>query len=73
MENARKIGYDISGQICNRTLYEYLGIEFSLTPNEMEKVFWDGASAGAVMPSADKMLGYLYKKGVRTGVISNLR
>lgn len=72
VENARKIGYDISGQICNRTLFEYLGIEFSLTPNEMEKVFWHGASAGAVMPGVDKMLGYLHKKGIRSGVISNL-
>lgn len=32
IENVRKIGYDISGQIGNRALYDYLGIEFSLTP-----------------------------------------
>lgn len=71
-ENVRKIGYDISGQICNRTLYEYLGIEFSLTPVEMETVFWNRASAGAVMPGADKMLKYLIENGIRSGVISNL-
>ncbi len=35
----RKQGYDISGQIANRTLYDYLGIEFSLSPVEMENVF----------------------------------
>ena len=72
VENVRKIGYDISGQICNRTLYEYLGIEFSLTPVEMETVFWDGASAGAIMPGTDKMLRYLYENEIRSGVISNL-
>ena len=72
IESVRKIGYDISGQIGNRALYEYLGIEFSLTPLEMETVFWNGASMGAIMPDADKMLDYLNKNGIRTAVISNL-
>lgn len=72
VENVRKIGYDISGQIANRALYDYLGIEFSLTPLEMETVFWNGASMGAIMPDADKMLDYLNEKGIRTAVISNL-
>lgn len=68
----RKHGYDISGQIANRTLYDYLGIEFSLSPVEMEAVFWDNASSGAIMPGADKMLDYLNENGIRTAVISNL-
>ena len=59
IERVRKLGYDISGQVGNRFLYEYLGIEFSLSPLEMETVFWDGASAGAMMPEADKMLDYI--------------
>lgn len=46
----REYGYEISGQIANKTLYDYLGIEFSLIPSEMETVFWDSASAGAIMP-----------------------
>lgn len=68
----RKQGYDISGQIANRTLYDYLGIEFSLSPVEMETVFWDNASAGTIMPGTDKMLDYLNENGIRTAVISNL-
>lgn len=68
----RKQGYDISGQIANRTLYDYLGIEFSLSSVEMENVFWDNASSGAIMPGADKMLDYLNENGIRTAVISNL-
>ncbi len=72
VENVRKTGYDISGQIANRALYEYLGIEFSLTPLEMETVFWKAASIGAVMPGADKVLEYLFERGIRTAVISNL-
>lgn len=72
IENIRKIGYDIGGQTGNKVLYEYLGIEFSLTPLEMETVFWNGASAGAVMPNSDKMLDYINRNGIRTAVISNL-
>ncbi len=68
----RAYGYDIGGQIGNRALYEYLGIEFSLTPLETETVFWDAASSGAVMPDTDKMLDYLNSVGIRTAVISNL-
>lgn len=68
----RKYGYDISGQIANRALYDYLGIEFSLSPVEMETVFWDNASSGAIMPSANKMLDFLNANGIRTAVISNL-
>ena len=72
IENIRKIGYDIGGQVCDKVLYAYLGIEFSLTPLEMETVFWNGASMGAIMPEADKMLDYINKKGIRSAVISNL-
>ena len=72
IESIRKIGYDISGQVGNRVLYEYLGIEFSLTPLEMETVFWNGASMGAVMPDTDKMLNYINENGIRSAVISNL-
>ena len=72
IENVRKIGYDISGQVGDRVLYESLGIEFSLTPLEMETVFWNGASMGAMMPDADKMLDYVNESGIRSAVISNL-
>lgn len=72
IENVRKIGYDISAQVGNRVLYEYLGIEFSLSTLDMETVFWNGASSGAVMPDTDKMLDFINKNGIRSAVISNL-
>lgn len=72
IDGLRKMGYDICGQVANRVLYESLGIEFSLTPLEMETVFWNAASMGAVMPDADKMLDYLNENGIRSAVISNL-
>ena len=72
IDGIRKMGYDICGQVANRVLYESLGIELSLTPLEMETVFWNAASMGAVMPDADKMLDYLNENGIRSAVISNL-
>ena len=68
----REYGYEISGQIANKALYDYLGIEFSHTSTEMETVFWDSASIGTIMPDADKMLDSINEKGIRTAVISNL-
>jgi len=68
----RRYGYDIGGQTGNKALYDYLGIEFSLTPLEMETVFWDAASMGDIMPGTDKMLDSLNAMGIRTAVISNL-
>ncbi len=72
IENVRRIGYDVCGQVGDKVLYEYLGIEFSLTPLEMETVFWTAASAGAIMPDADKMIDYINANGIRSAVISNL-
>lgn len=68
----RKTGYEISAQAGNKALYEYLGIEFSLTPLQMETVFWNGASMGAIMPNADKMLDYINENGIRSAIFSNL-
>lgn len=63
---------DISAAVADRTASELLNIEFALTPLERQIVFWTAASKGAVMPEADKMLDYLNKKKIRTGVISNI-
>jgi len=72
IESIREHGYDICGQIGNRVLYEYLGIEFSISPLEMETVFWNGASKGTVVPDADKIIDYINKNEIRNAVISNL-
>lgn len=72
IESVRKIGYDIGGQVGNRVLYESLGIDFSLSPVEMETIFWDAACPGAAMPGAGAMLNYINKNRIRSAVISNL-
>ncbi len=72
VESVRKMGYEICAQAANRTLYEYLGMTLSLTPLEMEVVFWDGASAGGIIPHTAEMLDYINAKGIRSAVISNM-
>ena len=69
-ENVRKIGYDISGQICDRALYEYLGIEFSLSPLEMETIFSDRRLMSSSVTIATSMMSIPFPFGaVRAAVI----
>lgn len=72
IEAVRSQGYDITGQVGNRALYDYLGIKFDLSPVEIETLFWDAASSGAIVPNTDTILDYLNENGIRTAVISNL-
>lgn len=50
---------------------EYMGISFSVSLEEAEKIIMNGISKGGVMPYAGEMLDFLDSKGIRTGVISN--
>ncbi len=65
-------GLEIPSQSFQRLLYGSLGIEFDMSPLEMEEVFWNGCSDCAAMPGAAEMLEGLHARGIRTGVISNL-
>jgi putative hydrolase of the HAD superfamily len=53
-------------------LYESLQITLDAAPAEIERLYWDNASPGAVIPGAPEMLAYLKQQGIRTGVISNI-
>lgn len=69
---ARAGGFELHNFAFQRLLYESLGIEFSLSWAQAERVFWDGMSPGAVMPGAREMLLSLQALGIRTGVVSNI-
>ncbi len=71
-ETVRRLGYEASVQTSDRIVFESLGIELDLTPLEAEIVFWNAASPGFLMPGADRMIEYLNRTGIRSGVISNL-
>lgn len=68
----RKSGIEIHEWQFMRLIYEYLGIQFGISYEELEEIEWDAASEGAVMPHAEQMLNYLNANGIRTAVISNI-
>lgn len=68
----RKSGIEIHEWQFMHLVYEYLGIQFSISYEELEEIEWNAASAGAVMPHAEQMLSYLSENSIRTAVISNI-
>ena len=53
-------------------LYETVGIKLSLTPAEIDQVFWDHAAPATPTEGIEQFLEYLHEKEIRTGVISNI-
>ncbi len=53
-------------------IYEYLGIELSISLPEAERIFWENTSPGDIMPNADKMIDYINSSNIRSAVISNI-
>ena len=72
MGAVRKQGFDLNERQFQQFVYEYLGIEFSISLEEAERIQWDNVSPGEQMPGAEEMLDYIREKGIRSGVISNI-
>lgn len=53
-------------------LYESQGIELSLTPEQIDSVFWDAASPGTPTEGIEDFLAFLAEENIRTGVVSNI-
>lgn len=68
----RKMGYEVHEWQLLRCKYESLGIAFDISLEEVETLLWDNASVGGKMPYISELLEFLYKSGIRTGVISNI-
>lgn len=71
-EQVREIGSELHNLQFQRLLYEYLQIEFDVSLVKVEQIYWDNAAPGTGMPHAEELLRYLYQRGIRTGVISNI-
>jgi putative hydrolase of the HAD superfamily len=71
-EAVRKLGFELHEWQLQRFLFEYMELDLSVSYTEAEKILWNGASAGAVMPGADTMIDYINAKGIRSGVVSNI-
>jgi putative hydrolase of the HAD superfamily len=72
ISDVRELGADFNLQNSDKLVYEYLQLEFSISSEEREQVLWDAVSYGAKMPNVEKMLAYLRKSKIRSGVISNI-
>ncbi len=63
---------EVPNHMFTAFLYQSMGIELSLTPPEIDRVFWDAASPGAPTEGIENFLTYLKEQNIRTGVISNI-
>jgi putative hydrolase of the HAD superfamily len=70
--SAKAVGLEMHNLCYMRLLYELHGIEFSISLEEVERIFWYNHSVGAVMPYAEEMLRYIGERGIRSGVVSNM-
>ena len=55
-----------------RLIYEILGVEFDISWERVDEIFWDNAAPGVAMPNVGELLKYLAGEGIRTAVISNM-
>lgn len=63
---------EIPNHMFTKYLYESLGIELSIGPEEIDRVFWDAAAPGRPTEGIEDFLLFLKQNHVRTGVISNI-
>lgn len=63
---------EVHNHLFQNYLYEYYDIEIDLSPEEMEKVFWDNAAERKPTKNIEVLLKYLKEQEIRTAVISNI-
>lgn len=63
---------EVPNHMFTSYLYVSQGIELSLTPAEIDRVFWSAASPAKPTEGIGAFLRYLDARGIRTGVISNI-
>lgn len=62
---------EIHHHLFQKALFDLLGISFSLTPLEMEHVFFENAAPAKLQSGVKILLHALCTQGIRTGVIAN--
>lgn len=63
---------EVPNFMFNAYLYESMGVKLSVSGDEADKIFWDAAAPAKPADGIEKLLDYLHKSSVRTGVISNI-
>jgi putative hydrolase of the HAD superfamily len=63
---------EVHNHIFQNYLYEYYGLEFEVSKEELERVFWDNAAPTKATEHIRELLQFLNESGIRTAVISNI-
>lgn len=63
---------EVPNHMFTAFLYQSMGIEISLTPQEIDRTFWDAASPGVPTEGIEDFLAFLKGQNIRTRVISNI-
>ncbi len=64
--------YELSWVSINRYIYEYFNIEFDMSYQELEWIYWNNATFARPSEHIGELLEYLHESGIKTGVISNI-
>ena len=68
----KQTNYEYPYLAVQRYACDYVGINFTKSDIEMEKVYWDHASRANIAEGAQELLDYLVYNHIRIGVISNI-
>ena len=71
-EAARTAGFEMHEHALLHLVNDTLGLEYSISLEEQEWLFWENASTAEPMPQVEKLLEYLHHAGIRTAVVSNI-
>ena len=63
---------EVPNHMFTAYLYESLGIQLSISSEEIDRVFWDAAAPGVPTEGIESFLEFLYQNDIRTGVLSNI-
>ena len=64
--------YEISWTSINRYIYEYFGIEFDKSYEELEWIYWNNATSAKPSENIENLLEYLHENDIKTGIVSNI-
>lgn len=68
----RLVQVEVPNHMFTAYLYQSMGIELSLTHQDIDRVFWNAASPGVPSDGIEDFLALLKEQDIRTGVISNI-
>ena len=63
---------EVPNHMFTAYLYESLGIKIDLSPEEIDRIFWDAASPATPTKGIQDFLDFPRRAGIRTAVISNI-